>query len=233
MSDKKPISTFETRTRISFFQSRVSWPEFLSLYLVLRDKKENFLSFFFQSRASIRESRLIQFSQEFWKWNFSLPLECFFLKILVNWCVYFSCKIRMKVSFIETRTRIFVYQFRVSIRLLCLPNCTYHVMSYNTCYATSDIFRCIVADVGFDGTTRHPLEGHWDQQQQQQPPHCQLLRNASCNPPSPFFLAASFKQRNHHLRVFSGLSLCQILPKCQIHIALDDPQNEVWSSDGP
>ena len=216
MSEKKPISTFETRTRNSFFQSRVSWQEFLSLYLVLRDKKENFLSFF-QSRTSIRESRLIQFSQEFWKWNFSLPLECFFLKNLVNWCVYFSCKIRMKVSFIETRTRIFVYQFRVSIRLLCLPNCTYHVMSYNTCYATSDIFRCIVADVGFDGTTRHSLEGHRDQQQQQ-PPHCQLLRNASCNPLSPpLFLAASFNQRNHHLRVFSGLSLCQILPKCQIH----------------
>ena len=42
----------------------------------------------------------------------------------------------------------------------------HHVMSYNTCYATSDIFRCIVADVGFDGTTRHSLEGHRDQQQQ-------------------------------------------------------------------
>ena len=46
--------------------------------------------------------------------------------------MFFSCKIRMKVSFIETRTRIFVYQFRVSIRLLCLPNCTYIMLCHIT-----------------------------------------------------------------------------------------------------
>ena len=98
-------------TRISFFVSCAS-----------RQERE-FLVFLFFNRGLQYENRDWYNSRKnFGKWNFSWPLECFFLlqkrilssQILVNWYVYSSCKIRMKVSFIETRTRIFVYQFRVS-----------------------------------------------------------------------------------------------------------------------
>ena len=42
VSSKKPFSTFKTITKLSFFQSRVSRREFLSLSLKLRDQNENY-----------------------------------------------------------------------------------------------------------------------------------------------------------------------------------------------
>merc|ERR1719209_1203331 len=60
------VSCFETRSRISSFQSQASRRdrEFLSLNLVIRDENENF---FYESQTSRREreSRLRQFSREF------------------------------------------------------------------------------------------------------------------------------------------------------------------------
>ena len=74
---------FETRTRISFSQSRASRREreFLSLNLVLRDENENF---FLQSRTSRRERelRLRNFSREFSGITF---ITCLLTDIFKRW----------------------------------------------------------------------------------------------------------------------------------------------------
>ena len=141
----------------------------------------------------------------------------------------------MKVSFIETRTRIFVYQFRVSIRLLCLPNCTYNMLCHIT-HAMPLLINSVVSLQMWVLTGRQdiPLKVTGTSSSSSSLPIANFSEMLPATPPlPPLVLAASFNQRNHHLRVFSGLSLCQILPKCQIHIASYHPQNEVWSSDGP
>ena len=116
-----PISTLETRSRISSFQSHASRQdrEFLSLNLVLRDENENF---FYQSQTSRREreSRLRQFSREFSRITFipCLMTDIFKKRLLfsqnfLKCYVLFSREIWIKISFFETRTGIF-FQHLVS-----------------------------------------------------------------------------------------------------------------------
>ena len=115
------VSCFETRSRISFFQSHASRQdrEFLSLNLVLRDENENF---FYQSQTSRREreSRLRQFSREFSRITFiaCLMTDIFKKRLLfsqnfLKWYVLFSREIWIKISFFETRTGI-LFQHLVS-----------------------------------------------------------------------------------------------------------------------
>ena len=112
-----PISTLETRSRISSFQSHASRQdrEFLSLNLVLRDENENF---FFQSRAPRREreSRLRQFSREFSRITFipCLMTDIFkkkaviFSKFLKIICLFFSRNLNKNLIFRDENGNTFL-----------------------------------------------------------------------------------------------------------------------------
>ena len=101
---------FETRMRISFSQSRASRREREFLFSILG----------FETRTRIEIDTIL--GRIFWIYIYCLFIDWYFQRKAGDFSkflklyVFFSQEIWMKISFFETRTRIFFYQSRVSRR---------------------------------------------------------------------------------------------------------------------